>query len=145
MNRKIEPAVGSGGQRRGEANSINVPHLHSSATGPRRQVTRGDGKAVGHITADGWLVKHVDPDRHRLRAFGGAWATDTTHLDLPVVGFRLHLPNGTILEASKETFLRHCLDWDGGIFGPQKALPERYWTVRTCDREYQLALFEGCP
>ena len=94
------------------------------------------------------MKRDLDATRHRLRMFGGAWATDTSHLGLlhgrGAAGVRLVLQDGTELEASVATFLRYgeAIDFDD----PQVALPERLWQVtRQGARQLHFAFFSEVP
>ena len=111
---------------------------YSTSAGRGCQVYNAQGRVIGHITPDGWLRKRVDPAIHMLRRPPG-WATDVTHLDLPIRGIRLVTPDGTTYEAGLELFRRHGIRIERG-YGQQVVLPLSFWTVRRADQPEQLPL-----
>jgi len=134
MTQAPRPAgVSSGPTGRGTARPSRdtaFPHY----TGPGRKVQPGQvlrngaGTIVGRLTPDGWLEKHVDPARHKVRTPSG-WATDAVHLETPGLrGVRLCLPDGTTLEAPIETWRRYGRLMERG-HGLQVLLLDRYWAV----------------
>jgi hypothetical protein len=85
---------------------------------------------VGRLTADGWLEKHVDPARHKLRVPSG-WATDVAHLQIVGLrGVRLFLPDGSVLTSTVEDWRRHGVPVRDRGFGEQVCLPDAFWTMR---------------
>jgi hypothetical protein len=105
-------------------------------------VFNAQGRVVGRLSPDGWLEKHVDPARHKLRIPSG-WATDVAHLQLAGLrGVRLFLPDGTVLTSTLEDWRCHAVPVRRG-FGEQVCLPDAFWTVRRPSEPQgeQLALF----
>jgi len=133
-NRRFEAGGGAGV----DALRFRQTREHSTSACAGRQVYNAQGKVVGHITPDGWLRKRVDPAIHMLRRPPG-WATDVTHLDLPIRGIRLVTPDGTTYEAGLELFRRHGIRIERG-YGQQVVLPLSFWTVRRADQPEQLPL-----
>lgn len=127
-------------QRRagGDGSAACAHHNAQSYYSTSAAVFNVQGKVVGHITPDGWLRKRVDPAIHMLRRPPG-WATDVTHLDLPIRGIRLVTPDGTTYEAGLELFRRHGIRIERG-YGQQVVLPLSFWTVRRADQPEQLPL-----
>ena len=148
MTQAPRPAgVSSGPAGRGPARlGRDTAFAHSTPLGrnvqPGQVVRNAAGTIVGRLTPDGWLEKHVDPARHKVRTPSG-WATDMRHLETPGLrGVRLCLPDGTTLEAPIETWRQHGRLMDRG-FGPQVLLVDRYWAVAHPGEPVaeQLALF----
>jgi len=126
---KIVPAGGSGGRGWGARGGATDPHAHyTSGRAPEQLVYSSQGHVVGRLTPDGWLEKHVDPARHKLRAPAG-WATDVAHLQfVGLHGIRLVLPDGTILTSRIEAWRRHAVPVNRG-FGEQMCLPDEFWVT----------------
>lgn len=93
------------------------------------------GIKTGSITTDPdgtvWLVKYVNPLRHKLRTPEG-WAVDTRHLrqlaEAGGRGVRLHLTTGTALEAELDLWGTRAFEIDRG-HGEQMVLPSKWWTT----------------
>ena len=111
----------------------------SSITDPTFRNSRG--AVVGQLSSDGYLEKHLDPDRHRLISYKG-WATDTDHLvklaDVGGKGIRLILTDGRVLESTIQSWERHGYR-PRGLDGDQTVLNDKYWTPKVPGVE-QLAL-----
>jgi hypothetical protein len=122
---------------------LEPSRLHDTISRPEAQaVFNAQGKPIGYVDGDGWLVKtHLDPDKHMLRKPEG-WASDVAHVALPIKGIRLVTVGGVVWEAGIELWRRYAIAIDRG-FGRQVVLPARYWQVHRPGDGRQLALVLG--
>ena len=103
------------------------------------QVFGSNGKVVGVIEPDGWLVKrNLDPEKHMLKRPPG-WCTDAEHLGLPIKGFRIYTVTDEVWEAGLRLFLLFGKRLNRG-YGEQVVLPARFWHVRRRAGARQLRL-----
>ena len=133
-----------GGGQRGDDSFQRVSSRHYTTTGQSngQAVFNAQGKPIGYIDRDGWLVKtHLDPDKHMLRKPEG-WASDAAHVALPIKGMRLVTVAGVVWEASIEAWRCYGIPLDRG-FGRQVVLPVRYWQLRQAGDGRQLAFALG--